>query len=96
MAYITRAGKRFSRPNRTATNTIQRLVKLEGTKATFECPSGHKMFRDYGKGPKHLRMSESMLKRFSAYWGLGLQTNGTRGHVYGWCQKCQNSWDGVE
>ena len=94
MPYVTRNGIRRPRPAG-ATNSRQRLVKLDGTRATFECEAGHRMTHDYGKGPISKRMSAEALQRFARYWGLGLQTNGTRGHCYGWCQKCQDAADGV-
>jgi hypothetical protein len=67
---------------------------MEGTRLTFECKAaGHRMTKDYGKGPKSRQWGETMLKKMAPYWGLGLQSNGTRGHCYGWCQKCQNEAD---
>ena len=95
MAYVTRNGRRVRRPSG-ATNSVQRLVKLEGTKATFECKAGHRTTHDYGKSPISKRVPADFLARMVAYWGLGLQSNGVRGHVYGWCQRCQNEADGVE
>lgn len=93
MAYRTRHGRRVIL-GRNASNGIQYLVKLEGTRATFECKrAGHRMVRDYGKGPRHRQVSADNLARMAAYWGLGLQSNGTRGHCYGWCQQCQNATD---
>lgn len=81
------------RPRR-ATNGIQYLVALDGTKATFECKEGgHRQTHDYGAGAKPTRISEEFLRKMAAYWGLGFQANGVRGHVYGWCQKCQNAAD---
>jgi hypothetical protein len=95
MAYKTRNGRRIQMP-RTATNGIQYLVKLEGTVATFECKeAGHQNTHDYGKGPRARQMDAKALRHFAPYWGLGLNTNGTRGHCYGWCQKCQNELDGA-
>lgn len=94
MAYVTRNGRRISRPTRTATNGIQYLVKLEGTTATFECKRGqHQQSHDYSKGPISQRVPAEFLRRMAPYWGLGLRSNGTRGHVYGWCQRCQNEAD---
>jgi hypothetical protein len=92
MPYITRNGVRRARPAG-ASNGVQYLVALDGTKATFECKAGHRTTHDYGKGPISKRVPEAFLKKMAAYWGLGLQDNGTRGHCYGWCQKCQNEWD---
>jgi hypothetical protein len=89
MAYVTRNGIRRKRPE--SSNGIQYLVKLEGTKAVFECKKGHRMTKDFSKGRKKVR--EDMLQKMAPYWGLGLQSNGTRGHCYGWCQKCQNEAD---
>lgn len=96
MPYVTRRGQRRKRPAG-ATNGIQYLVALDGTKATFECKEhGHRMTHDYGKGPVSKRVPAAFLAKMAPYWGLGLARNGTRGHVYGWCQKCQNIFDGVE
>lgn len=92
MAYVTRNGVRRPRPTN-KTNGVQRLVKLEGTVATFECLKGHRMTKDYSKGLRSRQMSAEALRRFSGYWGLGTQSNGSKGHVYGWCQKCQNEAD---
>lgn len=89
------AGRRLKLPAG-ATNGVQHLVKLEGTRATFECAAGHRTTHDYGKGPISKRVPEAFLKKMAPYWGLGTQSNGTRGHVYGWCQRCQNIADGVE
>lgn len=94
LPYRTRNGRR-TRLAKGATNGIQHLIALEGTKATFECKAGHRMTHDYGKGPVSQRVPEAFLRRMAPYWGLGLQSNGTRGHVYGWCQRCQNISDGV-
>ena len=93
MAYKTIHGRRLNVPK--ATNGRQYLVKLEGTVATFECKAGHRITKDFSKGRPHQRMSIAALQKFAAYWGLGLQSNGVRGHVNGWCQKCQNVYDGV-
>lgn len=96
MPYVTRNGQRRKR-HAGATNGVQYLVALNGTKATFECKEGkHRIIHDFGKGPISKRMPEAALRRFAAYWGLGLQSNGTRGHVYGWCQQCQNKADGLD
>lgn len=92
MAYVTRHGRRLRRPAG-ATNGVQYLVALDGTVATFECSRGHRMTHDYSKGPVRTRVPEAFLKKMAPYWGLGLQGNGTRGHVYGWCQTCQNDAD---
>lgn len=93
MPYVTRNGRRRARPAG-ATNGVQYFVALDGTRATFECKvGGHRMSHDYGKGPVSKRISEVFLRKMAAYWGLGLQSNGTRGHIYGWCQKCQNAAD---
>lgn len=92
MPYRTRNGRRIQL-HRGAVNGHQHLVALVGTKATFECKAGHRMTHDYGKGPVSRRIPEATLKKFAAYWGLGLQSNGVRGHVNGWCQKCQNEAD---
>ena len=93
MPYVTRNGRRRTRPGG-ASNGVQRLVALDGTKATFEClAAGHRMTHDFGKGPISKRWSEASLRHFAPYWGLGTQPNGTRGHCYGWCQKCQNVAD---
>lgn len=78
-----------------ATNGVQYLIKLEGTVCTFECKSGHQMTHDYSKGPISRRLPEEYLKKTASYWGLGIKSNGTRGHCYGWCQKCQNEADGI-
>lgn len=94
MPYVTRHGRRRTRPAG-ATNGVQRLIALDGTKATFECLHGHRMSHDYGKGPISKRIPANFLRKMSAYWGLGLQANGVRGHVYGWCQKCQDIADEV-
>lgn len=87
--YKTRDGRRRYLTN-AATNIRQKLVALDGTKATFECLSGHKVTHDYGKGPVPRRIPASSLQRMAAYWGLG---GDGRGFVYGWCQKCQNLID---
>lgn len=92
MPYVTRGGRRRARPAG-ASNGVQRLVKLEGTVATFECLQGHQMTHDYSKGPVSKRVPEAFLRKMAPYWGLGFNTNGTKGHVYGWCQKCQNETD---
>lgn len=92
MPYKTRHGRRVKLP-RGATNGVQHLVALDGTKATFECRNGHKQTHDYGKGPVSQRVPEAFLRKMAPYWGLGKQSNGTRGHVYGWCQACQNEAD---
>jgi hypothetical protein len=92
MPYRTRNGRRIKLTAQ-ATNGIQHLVKLEGTRATFECKAGHQHSHDYGKGPVTQRVPEAFLRKMAAYWGLGLQKNGVRGHVYGWCQKCQDETD---
>lgn len=90
MAYKTRAGRRIRIPG-AATNGIQYLVKLEGTRATFECKAGgHRSTIDYSKGPVSRRMSAQALARFVKYWSK------PTGHLYGWCQRCQNIADGVE
>lgn len=94
MPYKTINGRRRQRVP-SCTNGVQHLVSLVGTVATFECKAGHKMRKDYSKGPVSKRVTEPWLLKMAAYWGLGLQSNGTRGHVYGWCQKCQNIADGV-
>lgn len=94
MAYVTRHGRRVKRPGG-ATNGRQRLVALDGTRATFECTAGHRMVHDYGKGPVSKRVPTAALQKMAAYWGLGLQSNGVKGHVSGWCQRCQNIADGV-
>ena len=91
MAYVTRNSVR-KRP-RGATNGVQYLVALTGTRATFECKTGHRMVHDFSKGPVTRRISEDVLRHFAPYWGLGLQANGARGHCYGWCRKCQDGWD---
>lgn len=92
MAYVTRNGRKRNRPG--GSNGIQYLVALEGTKATFECKArGHRITKDFSKGPIHKRIGEAFLRKMAPYWGLGLNTNGTRGHCYGWCQKCQNEQD---
>lgn len=95
MAYKTYSNGRRQHLGSGATNGIQYLISIVGTKATFECKAGHRMTHDYGAGPRPKRMSEAALRKFAAYWGLGLQSNGVRGHVNGWCQKCQNLVDGV-
>lgn len=88
----TRAGGRRVKLTRGATNGIQYLVKLDGQIATFECKNGgHKMVQDFSKGQRQI--SAEALAKFAPYWGLGLQKNGTRGHCYGWCQRCQNETD---
>jgi hypothetical protein len=92
MPYKDRNGRRIRLPSG-ATNCRQRLVALDGTKATFECKAGHRSTHDYSKGRVSNRMPEAFLKKMAPYWGLGLQTNGTKGHVYGFCQACQNEWD---
>lgn len=93
MAYVTRNGQRRKR---IGSNGIQYLVKLEGTVATFECKEhGHTMVHDFSKGPRTKHVSAELLQKMAPSWGLGLQSNGTRGHCYGWCQQCQNIWDGV-
>ena len=92
MPYVIRNGRRRARPAG-ASNGVQYLVALDGTKATFECKSGHRSVKDYGKGPAPKRIGEDVLRKFATYWGLGLQTNGTRGHCYGWCQSCQDETD---
>lgn len=94
MAYRTRGGRRFPVPPGAA-NGRQRLVALDGTRAVFECRNGHRMTHDYGKGPIPKRLSVVALRKFAPYWGLGLQSNGTRGHCAGWCQRCQNIADGI-
>jgi hypothetical protein len=95
MAYVTRYGKRRPRPS-SSTNGMQRLVTLDGTKATFECvAAGHRMTRDYGKGPRSMRLSPSVLKLLASSWGFDSASTGSRGHLYGWCQRCQNEVDGV-
>lgn len=95
MPYVTRNGRRMKRPAG-ATNSKQRLVALDGTVATFECIEGHhRMRHDYSKGPVSKRVGVEMLQKFASYWGLGVQKNGTKGHVYGWCQKCQDEFDGI-
>ena len=95
MPYVTRNGRRLVMPS-AATNGRQYLVALEGTVATFECKAGHRMRHDYSKGPVSKRVQAAFLKKMAAYWGLGLQSNGTRGHVVGWCQRCQNIADGAK
>lgn len=92
MPYKMRGNRRIPLP-RGAVNGRQHLVALAGTVAIFECEAGHRMKHDYSKGPVSKRMPEVMLRKFAPYWGLGLQSNGTRGHCYGWCQRCQNLWD---
>lgn len=90
MAYKTTNGRRVKLP-RGATNGVQYLVKLEGTKATFECKAaGHRSTIDYSKGPASRRIGASALARFQKYWSKGT------GHVYGFCQRCQNKRDGVK
>lgn len=95
MPYKTRGGRRIKLTLK-ATNGIQYLVALDGTKATFECKAGHRMAHDYGKGRVSQRVPAEFLKKMAPFWGLGLQSNGTRGHVYGWCQRCQNIADEKE
>lgn len=94
MPYRTRNGQRIKLVP-SATNGIQHLVALEGTRATFECKAGHRITHDYSKGPVSKRVPEAFLRKMAPYWGLGLQSNGVRGHVYGWCQQCQDIADGV-
>lgn len=97
MPYVTRRGQRRKRPAG-ATNGVQYLVKLEGTVATFECKTGgHRTRHDYSKGPVYKRLPASALQRFARYWGLGPVPEGaTRGHCYGWCQRCQDEFDREE
>jgi len=90
MPYKTRNGRRVKLP-RSATNGIQYLIKLDGTKATFECKEGHHISTtDFGKGPVSRRIPASSLAMLSKYWWKGT------GHCYGWCQVCQNAWDDLE
>jgi hypothetical protein len=94
--YKTNAGGRRFYLAASAINGRQYLVALDGTRATFECKAaGHRMTHDYGKGPIPKRVPAQALQKMAAYWGLGLQQNGVRGHVNGWCQKCQDLADGV-
>lgn len=52
MAYRTRNGRRVQLP-RASTNGIQYLIKIDGTKAIFECKEDkHRFTVDYLKGPK--------------------------------------------
>lgn len=95
MPYVTRHGQRRPRPAG-ATNGVQRCVALDGTKLTFECLHGHRMVKDFAKGPKAKQVGEAFLRHIAPSWGLGLLANGTRGHCYGWCQKCQNETDEVK
>lgn len=95
MPFVTRDGVRRVR-HAGASNGVQYLVKLEGTVATFECKTrGHRMVKDFSKGPRSKQIPAESLRRMTSNWGLGLQKNGVRGHCYGWCQKCQNEMDGV-
>ena len=89
MPYRTKNGRRIKLP-RGVTNGTQYLVKIEGTKATFECKAGgHRITQDFSKGPRGRTMSAAALKMFEKYWAKGT------GHCYGWCQKCANIADGV-
>jgi hypothetical protein len=93
MPYRTRQGRRIILPAG-ATNGVQYLEKLEGTKATFICKAaGHRMTKDYGKGPISKRVPASWLQQRARYWGMPDATGKRVGHVYGWCQQCQNAWD---
>lgn len=70
---------------------VQYLDSINGTRATFVCKAGHKMTKDYGKGPISRRMPEAALRRFSKYWGM-VQPDGKRyGHVYGYCKACDRA-----
>lgn len=45
-----------------------KLVSQKGTVCVFECPSGHKSIKDFGKGPVPRRVPEEGLKILSKHW----------------------------
>lgn len=79
---------------RAATNGLQYLDSIEGTKTVWVCrEGGHRMVKDFGKGPRHQRTPAAAIQSRARYWGLPDAEGKRHGHVYGWCQKCQNQWD---
>lgn len=41
---------------------------LGGARIRFTCPGGHHTVRDYGKGPKHHRLTEAAAHRLAMMW----------------------------
>lgn len=83
MPYTLIGGRRRQLP-RGVTNGRQRLVSVTGTAAIFECRAGHRMRKDFSKGPVSKRMSAAAVAFLAKCW------NGSN-DVAGWCQKCHNT-----